>query len=181
MRLFCAGLGTDRHPLGLGRARTHPAEHAVRGLHSATLTERVPDHTVALLTKLLNMSGDEPAGADRARFTMAGAEPGVSLDITASSGQQGLQAGGTVHHIAFRAPDRDTQERWRHELVAAGLRVTPILPVLPPRKAISGLRERPWKGDAASLRTPHGATRKVGRSWGASTDHAVCCARRRLT
>jgi glyoxalase family protein len=32
-----------------------------------------------------------------------------------------------VHHVAFRAPDGETQARWRTELVEAGLAVTEIL------------------------------------------------------
>ncbi len=32
-----------------------------------------------------------------------------------------------MHHIAMRAPDRETQARWRSELVEAGLSVTEIL------------------------------------------------------
>ena len=48
-------------------------------------------------------------------------------DVGAQPRGQGLQAGGTVHHVAFRAPDRETQERWRQELVDEGLSVTPIL------------------------------------------------------
>jgi glyoxalase family protein len=50
------------------------------------------------------------------------------LDVAATTDvDRGLQAGGTVHHIAFRAPDRATQERWRDHLVDAGLKVTEIL------------------------------------------------------
>jgi len=106
-----------------------PAEHAVRGLHSVTMTERIPDNTAALLTGLLGMSTNGQAGGERARFTMPGGYPGASLDVAAASadGTEGLQAGGTVHHIAFRAPDQPTQEQWRQELVAAGLEVTPII------------------------------------------------------
>ena len=40
---------------------------------------------------------------------------------------QGLQAGGTVHHVAFRAPDLTTMARWRDDLVDAGVSVTEIL------------------------------------------------------
>ncbi len=105
-----------------------PAEHAVRGLHSVTLTEQIPDDTAALLTGLLGMSPDGDGGGERARFTMPGGGPGSALDVAAATdGTRGLQAGGTVHHIAFRAPDQATQERWREELVAAGLQVTPIV------------------------------------------------------
>jgi glyoxalase family protein len=109
---------------GQGRV---PAEHAVRGLHSVTLTEQLLDPTSTLLTGLLGMAGDGEDG-DRARFTMSGDQPGSVVDVAASTtAERGLQAGGTVHHIAFRAPDRATQERWRGELVDAGLEVTPIL------------------------------------------------------
>lgn len=105
-----------------------PAEHAVRGLHSVTMTEQIPDHTAELLTGLLGMSGDGGGGAERARFTMPGGGPGASVDVAPSADRtRGLQAGGTVHHIAFRVPDRATQEQWREELVAAGLQVTPIM------------------------------------------------------
>jgi len=105
-----------------------PAEHAVRGLHSVTMTERIPDNTAALLTGLLGMTANGQAGGERARFTMPGGLPGASLDVAGSvDDTEGLQAGGTVHHIAFRALDRPTQEQWRQELVAAGVQVTPII------------------------------------------------------
>ncbi|NMO89747.1 ring-cleaving dioxygenase [Actinomycetospora sp. TBRC 11914] len=102
-----------------------PTEHAVRGLHSVTLTERDLDPTASMLTGLLGM--DAEGGADRSRFAMA-RESGAVLDVAAATdAPEGLQAGGTVHHVAFRAPDGATQERWRDQLVEAGLEVTPIL------------------------------------------------------
>jgi glyoxalase family protein len=102
-----------------------PAEHAVRGLHSVTLSESVPDDTVAMLSGLLGMT---PAGedGDRARFAMAGGGAGAVIDVAADRRSRGLQAGGTVHHIAFRVPDRATQELWRAELAERGLHVTEI-------------------------------------------------------
>lgn len=102
-----------------------PAEHAVRGLHSVTLSESVPDDTVAMLSGLLGMT---PAGedGDRARFAMAGGGAGAVIDVAADRRPRGLQAGGTVHHIAFRVPDRATQELWRAELAERGLHVTEI-------------------------------------------------------
>ncbi len=104
-----------------------PAEHAVRGLSSVTLTEQVPDHTAEMLTGLLGMSADG-TGGERARFTMPGGNAGSVLDVEPSiDGKRGLQAGGTVHHIAFRVPDQQEQEQWRDKLVAAGLHVTPIV------------------------------------------------------
>jgi glyoxalase family protein len=58
---------------------------------------------------------------------MAGGGAGALVDVAADLRAPGLQAGGTVHHIAFRAPDRQTQARWRQGLVEAGMQVTEIL------------------------------------------------------
>jgi glyoxalase family protein len=103
-----------------------PADHAVRGLHSVTLSERLLDPTAEMLAALLGMQA-HGEGGDRARFTMAGGGAGALVDVAARAGTPGRQAGGTVHHIAFRAPDGETQARWRQELVDAGVHVTAII------------------------------------------------------
>jgi len=105
-----------------------PAEHAVRGLHAVTLSEAVPEPTQRLLTELLGMSL-EAESTERTRFTMGrpGDEgAGTVIDVAAARGGRGLQAGGTVHHIAMRVPDRPTQQLWRAQLLEAGLGVTEI-------------------------------------------------------
>ena len=103
-----------------------PAEHAVRGLHAITLSERQLDPSATMLTDLLGMSlaGEE---GDRARFGMAGGGSGALVDVLAGIKERGLQAGGTVHHVAFRAPDLPTMTRWRQELIARGVSVTQIM------------------------------------------------------
>lgn len=103
-----------------------PLEHAVRGLHSVTLSERVIDPTSTMLTDLLGMdlAGEGP---DRARFSMGDGEPGAVVDLTAGARERGLQAGGTVHHVAYRAPDLETMTQWQRELLDAGVQVTQIL------------------------------------------------------
>jgi glyoxalase family protein len=103
-----------------------PVEHAVRGLHSVTMSERLPEHTAEMLAGMLGMRLEGEDG-DRARFAMAGGGAGAVVDVAVDGRPRGLQAGGTVHHIAFRAPDQDTQARWRQELVDAGLHVTEII------------------------------------------------------
>ncbi|MGC4943897.1 ring-cleaving dioxygenase [Kribbella sp. DT2] len=103
-----------------------PAEHAVRGLHAITVTEAELEPTAELLSGMLGMTlGDESGG--RARFTMSGDNPGTLVDVAAGAGDKGLQAGGTVHHVAFRAPDRETQAQWREQLIESGAKVTEIL------------------------------------------------------
>ena len=103
-----------------------PAEHAVRGLHSVTMSERLPERTATLLTDLLGMRAAAEDG-DRVRFAMGDGGAGTVVDVAADTRARGLQAAGTVHHIAFRAPDGATQLRWREELVEAGLQVTEVL------------------------------------------------------
>ncbi len=102
-----------------------PSEHAVRGLHAVTLSERLLDPSVQMLTQLLGMRLGAEEG-DRARFAMADGSSGALLDLAADRADRGVQAGGTVHHIAFRAPDLATMTRWQGELQAAGVAVTDI-------------------------------------------------------
>ena len=103
-----------------------PAEHAVRGLHAVTLSERQLEPTQRMLAELLGMSLDGEDG-DRARFRMAGDGTAALVDVAAETRVRGLQAGGTVHHVAFRAPDGPTQLWWREQLVEAGVAVTEVL------------------------------------------------------
>jgi glyoxalase family protein len=101
-----------------------PAEHAVRGLHAVTLSEAALEPTQRMLSDLLGMRLDTE-GRDRARFTM-GTGDATAVDVAATRGSRGLQAGGTVHHVALRVPDRATQEAWRRHLVELGVPVTDI-------------------------------------------------------
>jgi glyoxalase family protein len=39
----------------------------------------------------------------------------------------GVVAVGSVHHVAFRVPDDETQERAREALISAGMRVTQVI------------------------------------------------------
>ena len=104
-----------------------PSDHAVRGLHAITLSEQQLDPSAGMLTDLLGMTlaGEE---GDRTRFSMtAGAAPGALVDIAAGVRDRGLQAGGTVHHVAFRAPDLATMTDWQQTLIGHGIQVTEIL------------------------------------------------------
>lgn len=103
-----------------------PAEHAVRGLHSVTLSEAQLEPTQRMLSQLLGMTLTGESG-DRSRFTMSGDGPAAVIDVAAETRRRGRQAGGTVHHIAFRAPDAATQLRWRAELIEAGVQVTEVI------------------------------------------------------
>jgi len=103
-----------------------PAENAVRGLHAVTFSEAAADPTASMLTDLLGMElrGEE---SNRARYSMAGGGSGALVDVAPGATERGLQAAGTVHHVAYRAPDLDTMTTWHQQLQAKGIRVTQIL------------------------------------------------------
>jgi len=104
-----------------------PPEHAIRGLHSVTLTEAGYEHTVELLTETLGFRlVDE--WTNRFRFATGGGGAGAMVDVACSpEAPQGLVAAGTVHHIAWRTVDDAEQVAWRDTLAGQGLNVTPII------------------------------------------------------
>lgn len=104
-----------------------PAEHAIRGLHSVTLTESRYDNTADILTRRLGFRIVDQDGP-RTRFALADGSPSTMVDVVhALESPQGLVAAGTVHHIAWRTPDDSQQAAWRQDLVDWGLNVTPII------------------------------------------------------
>lgn len=101
-------------------------EHAVRGLHSVTLSEAALEPTQRVLAELMGMrlTGES---AERSRFSMGASGGATVVDVAAETRTRGLQAGGTVHHVAFRAPDAATQLQWRSQLIDAGMQVTEVI------------------------------------------------------
>jgi glyoxalase family protein len=103
-----------------------PREHALRGISGVTLSERSAEVAENILTNLL---GFTKVGEQDGRTRYLSAESGGSFaDVVAvPEGAVGQTAVGTVHHVAWRAPDEETEEAWREELAARGLGVTPVL------------------------------------------------------
>ena len=103
-----------------------PVEHAVRGIPGVTLSERSGEVTENVLTRLLGFERmDEEDG--RTRYLSAGSG-GSFVDVLALPEEPyGQTAVGTTHHVAWRAPDDETEETWREELAGRGLHVTPVL------------------------------------------------------
>lgn len=104
-----------------------PPEHQIRGLYGVTLCESGYEATAELLVDRLGFRLVDEA-EDRFRFDTGTGGPGARVDVVCQpEAPRGLVAAGTVHHVAWRAPDRDTQSDWRGELVGSGLDVTPII------------------------------------------------------
>ncbi|AXB45572.1 ring-cleaving dioxygenase [Amycolatopsis albispora] len=104
-----------------------PAEHAIRGLHSVTLSVSKEDATAEMLTDGIGLDFSEQDG-NRFRFAAGDGGPGALVDVLVTpDAPRGLVASGTVHHVAWRVPDEQTQVAWREELVDRGVNVTSIL------------------------------------------------------
>ncbi len=85
-----------------------PAEHAIRGFYGATLYLREKEGTEELLTRHMDYQfiGEEDG---RFRFGTEG-KPGDIVDILVNpDAPRGQQSAGTVHHIAFRTENADSQ------------------------------------------------------------------------
>lgn len=104
-----------------------PAEHAIRGVRGVTLCEGGFEATTELLTATLGFRLEAEAG-NRFRYRVGHAGSSQVVDVVVQpEAPRGLVAAGTVHHVAWRAPDEDAQLAWREEMVDAGLNVTPVL------------------------------------------------------
>lgn len=107
-------------------ASSVPAEHAIRGFHGTTIwTEGPAEATEKVLTSL----GFTLAGEEEGRRRFGGtARLGRFVDLKrADRFWAGTGGVGTVHHVAFRAPDDAAQAAMRSTLVGEGLHVTPAV------------------------------------------------------
>lgn len=103
-----------------------PAEHSIKGFYNVEIWEEGYERTAALLTGQLDHQLIWEKG-NRFRFA-ANDAPGDYIDILCSpDSMKGLAGSGTVHHIAFATPDRQTQAEVRLKIVKRMLNPTPIL------------------------------------------------------
>lgn len=119
-----APVWTFGDPDGLGLSLEQGAE----GFAGVTLWLADPEPTARLLADVF---GYEPAGeaaepgGHRLRLSVAGDAPGRVVDLWRADRAQAAQPGaGTVHHIAFRARDRDHQDALADRVRALGIPVT---------------------------------------------------------
>jgi glyoxalase family protein len=104
-----------------------PAEHAIRGFHSVTMTVAEASETLELLSRTMNFLEVARDGR-RVRFETGAGGPDAILDVVESpEGPVGEESIGSVHHVAWRTPDDAAQVAWRDALLQAGRNVTPVI------------------------------------------------------
>lgn len=124
MQLELVASSDGREPWADG---TVPVENAVRGFHDVTLSVADPERTSQVLTGHLGFREANKENG-RNRYEAGEGGPGNSVDVVdGSSEPEGGMGVGTVHHVAFRVPDYETQEALREEIAALGFDVTPVL------------------------------------------------------
>ncbi len=99
-------------------------EMALGAFHSVTLCSAAPWVTQDLL---LDVFGYKIEGAEdgRTRLVNPKADRAAAIDLYCTPGDGAARLGvGTVHHVAFRVPDTDAQQRIRRALIYAGLHPT---------------------------------------------------------
>ncbi len=120
------GAAEDR-PRHIRSGSPVPQENAIAGFHSATALLHHLEDAHTLLTAGMGMT---PAGRaeNRFRFRMADEQsPGHYYDILLDvNAEQGIPGGGTVHHIAFRTEDEETQKLWQGRLREKAMAVTEV-------------------------------------------------------
>jgi glyoxalase family protein len=102
-------------------------EHAIRGLHGATLWEDGDTGTEDFLVHTL---GFETAGEDGGliRFRSSVSGLGTIVNLRQVRGfWRGAEGVGTVHHVAFRAASEQAQLKKRSEIEARGIEITPVI------------------------------------------------------
>ena len=111
--------------------RAVPVEHSIRGIYSVTLWQESCELTGKLLTDQLGFHAvREQASIFRyaAESGDDGTQSGSIVDLRCVPGLwPGVMGAGTVHHVAFRAPDDAAQAEMRTDLVALGYNVTPVI------------------------------------------------------
>jgi glyoxalase family protein len=104
-----------------------PAEHTVRGLHGATLWEDGDTGSADFLTRTMDL---QPVGEEGNlfRFQSSDRGSGTVVDLRRAAGfWRGTGGVGTVHHVAFRTEDDQTQLAKRAEIESQGVDITPVI------------------------------------------------------
>jgi glyoxalase family protein len=120
-------VGVDQDPRsGWTGAAGVPAEHAIRGMHTAELTVRTARATEDLLTGEMGYGLVRREG-NRARFAAGSGRRGSYVDVIGDArSATGAGGAGTIHHIAFRVPTDEAELQMQEQLANANYHVSDV-------------------------------------------------------
>lgn len=98
---------------------------ATKGFHSVTLTVKNMDATASILTEIFGYQLLKQEGSRYRFVTDAIGHASIVDIIEAPHLTEGLNAGGTNHHVAFRVRDENSQMEFREKILSKGLNITP--------------------------------------------------------
>lgn len=101
-----------------------PPEYAIRGLHGITLAEENYRATGQLLQESL---GFEEVAEEHDRILyQSDARTGNTVEVVDGAQLDGKPGKGTIHHIAFRTKDEESQQKSMQNLKEVGYQLTEI-------------------------------------------------------
>jgi catechol 2,3-dioxygenase-like lactoylglutathione lyase family enzyme len=100
---------------------------AIKGFHGVTIVERNAETTAMLLTRTMGLSLIAQE-AELSQYKVDGDGPGMFIEVVnAPNTQHGHVAVGTVHHVAWRTPDDETQLGWLETLRNLSFNVSSVM------------------------------------------------------
>ncbi|MGC1240675.1 MAG: ring-cleaving dioxygenase [Chryseosolibacter sp.] len=98
---------------------------ATKGFHSITLSLRSVKETADVLTDIFDYTLLRQEG-NRYRYVTQAVRNASIVDLIELPGARGgINAGGTIHHVAFRVKDEDVLMQYRQKVLRHGLNITP--------------------------------------------------------
>ena len=101
------------------------ADVATKGFHNITLTLNSIKATAAILTDIFGYKLIDQ-DVNRYRYATDAVENAAIVDLVElPEEKRGLNANGTVHHVAFRVPNDEVLMKFREKIEEYGLQITP--------------------------------------------------------
>ena len=101
------------------------ADVATKGFHNITLTLNNVKPTAAILTDIFGYKLIDQ-DVNRYRYATDAVENAAIVDLVElPEEKRGLNANGTVHHVAFRVPNDEILMKFREKIEDYGLQITP--------------------------------------------------------
>lgn len=122
LTLIIPEAGDERKPW---ETETVKASVATRGFHSISLTLRSVTQTARVLTEIFDYSLLKQEG-NRYRYKTSAINSASIVDLVELPEMaRGINAGGTIHHVAFRVRNEAVLMEFREKVLQHGLNITP--------------------------------------------------------